>query len=211
MSDQTTLFSPGAADRWLHERRARSRGYLRVAGIDEVGRGPLAGPVVAAAVILPPNADLLSVRDSKQLRAAQREVLDRLIHERAVDIAIGSVGPEEIDAINILQASFQAMLRAVRRLHPTPDFLLIDGPYSLPVAIPHKGIKKGDQLSVSIASASIVAKVYRDRLMVEQHHHYPVYGFDRNKGYGTRQHLEALRRHGPCPLHRRTFRGVLPQ
>jgi ribonuclease HII len=211
MADQTFLFSAPAADHWLYERRARSRGYLCVAGIDEVGRGPLAGPVVAAAVILPPDTDLPSVRDSKQLSAAQREILEPIIHAHAVDIAIGSVAPEEIDAINILQATFQAMVRAVQGLHPTPDFLLIDGPYTLPVAIPQQGIKLGDQRSVSIAAASIVAKVYRDRFMAEQHHHYPAYGFDSNKGYGTRRHLEALRRHGPCPLHRRSFRGVLPR
>jgi ribonuclease HII len=208
MAAQKSLFTDASTDRCIFEKRAHRRGYRRVAGLDEVGRGPLAGPVVAAAVVLAPEVDLPSVRDSKQLTAAQRQVLERQIIECAVDVSIGSVSPGEIDKHNILQATFQAMMGALEGLLEVPDFLLIDGPYTLPVAIPQQGIKQGDQRSVSIAAASIVAKVHRDRFMTEQHHLYPVYGFANNKGYGTPEHLEALRRYGPCPLHRRTFRGV---
>lgn len=211
MADQALLFPAAAVNRRHFEQRAHSCGYQRVAGIDEVGRGPLAGPVVAAAVILPPDINLPSVRDSKQLSAAQRESLDQLIRAYALDIAIGWVAAEEIDATDILRATFEAMLRAIQDLRLTPDFILIDGPYTLPIGIPQQGIKQGDRRSLSIAAASVVAKVFRDRFMAEQHHHYPVYGFGCNKGYGTRRHLEALRRHGPCPLHRRSFRGVLPR
>jgi ribonuclease HII len=210
MAGQAPLFPAATADRGLFERRACSRGFLRVAGIDEVGRGPLAGPVVAAAVIFPAGIDLPAVRDSKQLSAARRLILQQQIRQCAVDIAIGSVDPEEIDAINILQATFQAMIRAVDGLRQQPDFLLIDGPYTLPLAIAQQGIKQGDQRSVSIAAASIIAKVHRDHFMAEQHLLYPNYGFVSNMGYGTRQHLEALRCYGPCPIHRRSFRGVLP-
>jgi ribonuclease HII len=174
-----------------------------------VGRGPLAGPVVAAAVILPAAADLPGVRDSKQLTAPQRETLLEQIMACARDTSIGAADALEIDATNILEATFQAMIRAVQGLRVVPDFLLIDGPYRLPLAIAQRGIVNGDRLSVSIAAASIVAKVYRDRLMCEQHRHYPVYGFDRHKGYATAEHLAALRCHGPCPLHRLSFRGVV--
>jgi ribonuclease HII len=211
MAAQKSLFPDASLDRCVFEKRAHRRGYRRVAGLDEVGRGPLAGPVVAAAVVLAPEVDLPFVRDSKQLTAAQRQVLARQIIECAVDVSIGSVSPGDIDKLNILQATFQAMMGALEGLLAVPDFLLIDGPYTLPVAIPQQGIKQGDQRSISIAAASIVAKVHRDRFMTEQHHLYPVYGFANNKGYGTPEHLEALRRYGPCPLHRRTFRGVCLQ
>jgi ribonuclease HII len=211
MTVQKCMFPIAATDRWIFERRARRRGYRRVAGLDEVGRGPLAGPVVAATVVLPPRVELSSVRDSKQLTALQRQVLKQQIIECGADISIGSVSPADIDACNILRASFQAMILALRGLREPPDFLLIDGPYTLPVAISQQGIKGGDQRSISIAAASIVAKVHRDQYMTEQHQLYPVYGFASNKGYGTPEHLEALRRYGPCPLHRRTFRGVCPE
>jgi ribonuclease HII len=191
------------------EREAHRRGYQLVSGIDEVGRGPLAGPVVAAAVILPQDVALPGVRDSKDLSAVQREDCCRDILSFASAVGVGCVEPAEIDRINILQATFQAMVQAIEGLPHLPDFLLIDGPYSLPLAIPQKGIPQGDRRSLSIAAASIVAKVHRDRLMCEYHAIYPSYGFAQNKGYGTAKHMEALRRHGPCPLHRLSFRGVV--
>lgn len=197
-------------DMLAFERRVHHQGFQRVAGIDEAGRGPLAGPVVAAAVILPQCLDLPGVRDSKLLSAAQREDCYRQITCSAVDMAVGCVEVAEIDRINILKASFKAMLLAVRGLQAPPDFLLIDGPYTLPVFIPQRGIPKGDQLSLSIAAASIVAKVRRDRIMHEYHELYPEYGFDRHKGYATEAHLQCLRKYGACPIHRMTFRGVNP-
>jgi len=197
-----------ATDLLFFERQARHRGFQLVAGIDEVGRGPLAGPVVAAAVILPEDAVLPRVRDSKELDASRRESCCRQILECALDVATGCVEAAEIDRINILQATFRAMILAVQNLTLLPDFLLIDGPYSLPLNISHEGIPRGDARSLSIAAASIVAKVHRDRMMCDYHFEYPHYGFDRNKGYGTAEHIEALRVHGPCPLHRLSFRGV---
>jgi ribonuclease HII len=194
----------------LHfEREAHRRGFQLVSGIDEVGRGPLAGPVVAAAVILPQKVELSGVRDSKDLTPVQRDVCCQDILSCAHAVGIGCVEPAEIDRINILRATFQAMIQAIENLQYPPDFLLIDGPYTLPLSIPQKGIPRGDSRSLSIAAASIVAKVHRDRLMCEYHMLYPAYGFDQNKGYGTAKHQEALRRHGPCPLHRLSFRGVV--
>jgi ribonuclease HII len=190
------------------EAQARRRGFRLVAGLDEAGRGPLAGPVVAAAVILPSDWKAEAVKDSKQLSQAQRERLDRVIRTKAVSVGVGVVEPAEIDRLNILQATFKAMAAAVAELSPPPDCLLIDGPYSLPLPLPQKGIPGGDRKSLSIAAASIVAKVYRDRLMEAYHARYPAYAFRVNKGYATRAHLEALKRHGPCAIHRLTFRGV---
>jgi len=201
--------APEATDPLFFEREAYRRGYALVSGVDEVGRGPLAGPVVAAAVILPRHADLPGVKDSKQLTATQREACCREILASAVSVGIGCIEPAVIDRLNILQATFKAMLQAVDKLEVQPDFLLIDGPYALPSPLPQKGIPRGDQRSLSIAAASIVAKVHRDRLMCEYHACYPAYDFARNKGYGTARHLEALRRHGPCPLHRLSFRRVV--
>jgi len=198
-----------APDLLCYEKRAYRQGLCRVAGIDEAGRGPLAGPVVAAAVILPPGLELPGVKDSKMLSAAQREdLLDRILRS-AIAVGIGCVSEAEIDRINILKASFLAMLMAVREITPPPDFLLIDGPYTLPVMIAQQGIPRGDQLSLSIAAASIVAKVHRDRIMSEYHRTYPEYGFDQHKGYATKAHLESLRKHGACPIHRASFRGVM--
>lgn len=202
-------FDTPANDMLFHEREARSRGFQLVVGIDEVGRGPLAGPVVAAAVILPYDAHLPGVRDSKKLRPSAREVCCREILSCSPNVGIGLVEAAEIDRINILQATFLAMMKAVEELRVTPDFLLIDGPYTLPLDIPQKGIPQGDQKSLSIAAASIVAKVNRDRLMTRYHDLYPAYGFNENKGYGSRRHMEAIRLHGPCRLHRKSFRGVL--
>lgn len=197
-----------AADMKVHEETARRQGFSVIAGVDEAGRGPLAGPVVAAAVLLPPHVDLAGVRDSKQLNARQREALCGAIFEAATAIGIGSVESAVIDRINVLQATFQAMLLAVRSLPFSPDLLLIDGPYRLPLSITQAGIPGGDQKSVSIAAASIVAKVHRDRIMRAYHDLYPAYGFDRHKGYGTAAHLKAIQQFGPCPLHRRSFKGV---
>jgi ribonuclease HII len=197
-----------AEDPLFFEKEAYRRGCQRVSGIDEVGRGPLAGPVVAAAVILPRQVELSGVKDSKLLSPAQREISCREILSCASAVGIGCIEPAEIDRVNILQATFKAMILAIESLSSRPDFLLIDGPYKLPLAIPQKGIPRGDQRSLSIAAASIVAKVHRDHLMSQYHEVYPAYGFAQNKGYGTAQHLAALRCHGPCPLHRLSFRGV---
>jgi len=194
----------------LFEERAYRRGFQRIAGIDEVGRGPLAGPVVAAAVILPPDATLPEVRDSKELTPARREACCRQILLCARDVGIGLIGAEEIDRLNILQATFLAMKMAVSNLKSPPDFLLIDGPYTLDLPIAQEGIPKGDSQSLSIAAASIVAKVHRDRLMCQYHNQYPHYAFDSNKGYGTARHLKALEDYGPCCIHRRSFRRVCP-
>lgn len=196
-------------DMLTYEKEARLQGFQTVVGIDEVGRGPLAGPVVAAAVILPHGPSLQDIRDSKKLSPSKREILCRRIHSSALCVGMGLVEPGEIDDVNILQATFKAMIHAVGELGVTPDFLLIDGPYKLPIDVAQMGIPQGDQKSLSIAAASIVAKVHRDALMARYHTLYPVYGFDRNKGYGTAEHLEAIRRYGPCPIHRMSFKGVL--
>lgn len=190
------------------ERAARLRGYRRIAGIDEVGRGPLAGPVVAAAVILPVRSRLVGVNDSKQLSERERERFYVAICEQAVGMGIGWADVAEIDQLNILEATRLAMRRALEQLVPPPDYVLIDA-VSLPgVSIPIRPIIKGDALSISIAAASIVAKVTRDRLMVSYHDTFPEYGFLSHKGYGTAEHLERLAYHGPCSIHRRSFAPV---
>lgn len=190
------------------EAMARRQGYGRIAGIDEAGRGPLAGPVVAAAVILPPDADLPEIDDSKKLTAAVRERLFSRIHEQAVAVGVGIGDHLLIDRINILQATLTAMRQAVQALSLLPDYLLIDGTSGISLSIPQKTIKKGDSASISIAAASIIAKVTRDRLMVEFDSRYPQYGFADHKGYGCASHLAAIAAHGPCEIHRKTFRGV---
>lgn len=193
----------------LHfETACRAEGYRLVAGLDEAGRGPLAGPVVAAAVILPPGERYPGVTDSKKLRPADRERAFDRIREKALAFAVAEVGHEEIDTLNILAASLKAMEKAVRGLSPAPGFLLIDGIFPLDIDIPQQCIKKGDQRSQTVAAASILAKVTRDRLMEAYHEQYPQYNFRMNKGYGTREHLEALKAHGVCPVHRRSFKGV---
>ncbi len=207
---QRQLVEALAVDMRLHERDAYRRGFRFICGIDEAGRGPLAGPVVAAAVVLPKSVRLPGVTDSKKLTSGQREDFFAKIRSRALAIGIGVVDNVEIDRINILQATFRAMTGAVGHLSIEPDFLLIDGPYELPLPTAQKGIPQGDCLSISIAAASIVAKVHRDRLMCEFHEKYPQYGFDSHKGYATARHCEALRRYGPCSLHRVTFNRVLP-
>ena len=176
-----------------------------ICGIDEAGRGPLAGPVVAAAVILDINCPILYVNDSKKLSEKKREELYDEIMEKAVSVGVGIASPETIDEINILQATYEAMHQAVERLKVTPDLLLVDA-VTIP-AMPMKqvGIIKGDAKSVSIAAASILAKVTRDRMMVEYDALYPEYGFAKHKGYGSQMHIEAIREYGSCPIHRRTF------
>jgi ribonuclease HII len=190
------------------ERVARLCGYRRIAGIDEAGRGPLAGPVVAAAVILPSRCRLLGINDSKQLPAKDREEAYTAILEQAVGVGVGSADVGEIDQLNILEATRLAMRRAVDQLDPPPDYLLIDAVVLLGFKVPTKPIIKGDSLSASIAAASIIAKVTRDRLMARYHEIFPEYGFLSHKGYGTAEHLERLARHGPCSIHRRTFAPV---
>jgi ribonuclease HII len=209
MAPQQRFCHPAPADVRHLEKRLARRGFQHIAGVDEAGRGPLAGPVVAAAVILPMAAELPGVRDSKQLTATQRDAAFGEISACAAAVSVACATPAEIDAANILQATFQAMLRAIHGLRVCPDFVLVDGPYRLPMAIAQRGVIRGDQRSLSIAAASIVAKVHRDRLMDEQHRLYPAYGFDQHKGYPTPGHLRALRQFGPCPIHRLSFRGVL--
>jgi len=198
-----------SADR-SREAALRRRGYRRIAGLDEVGRGCLAGPVVAAAVVLGRGESIRGLRDSKTLAPAARECLAQQIVERSEACAIGLVDAEDIDRSDILRATYEAMRRAVGSLRARPDFLLVDALTIPDLPIPQQGIIRGDGSTASIAAASIVAKVYRDHLMRTLHSAYPVYRFDSNKGYGTRQHLEALRRFGASPLHRTTFHGVLP-
>ena len=210
--ENLSLFSdhvdPSLSDPFFFEGLARRTGYRLIAGVDEVGRGPLAGPVVAAAVILPPDCTLDGVRDSKQMTPKAREAAFPAIQQQALATAIGVVSRDYIDEHNILNAALEAMRRAIWALAPRPDFILVDGISAVPLSIPQQCLKKGDRRSRSISAASVLAKVYRDRIMTAYHRMCPVYGFDRNKGYGTRGHLSALRRHGPSPFHRLTFRGV---
>lgn len=179
--------------------------FSYICGIDEVGRGPLAGPVVAAAVILPKDCDILYINDSKQLSAAKREELFDIIMEKAISVGIGMMGPKVIDDINILQATYKAMQQAIQKLNPQPDILLNDA-----VTIPNVNIKqvpiiKGDAKSISIGAASIIAKVTRDRMMEEYENIYPGYGFASNKGYGSAEHIKALKELGPTEIHRASF------
>jgi len=194
----------------LVDTELRRRGYARVAGVDEAGRGPLAGPVVAAAVVLPEGCVLPGLDDSKKLDAETRALLDREIRSRAVDVGLGVVDAATIDADNVLQASLAAMRQAVASLAPPPDALVVDAVRVPGVRLPQVPIVHGDALSSSVAAASIVAKVHRDALCEEMARRYPVYGFERHKGYGTPEHWEALRRFGPCPEHRLSYRGVVP-
>jgi ribonuclease HII len=193
---------------WTLEEAARGRGAMRIAGIDEVGRGPLFGPVVAAAVILPKGCHLKGLTDSKKLSEKKRNELDREIRLNAVSWAIAAVDAETIDRINIRRASLEAMQRAVEQLALSPDFLLIDGRDTIAWDCPQQAVIKGDATSFSIAAASVLAKVHRDRLLVELDAQYPGYGLARHKGYGSPEHLEALARLGPTPLHRKTFRPI---
>lgn len=190
---------------WRFEEEAAAQGYRAIIGTDEVGRGPLAGPVVAAAVVLPRDVELLGINDSKKLSEKRREALAQEIREKALAYRIAEVSPQEIDRLNILHAAEYAMKQAVEAL-PLGDYLLIDGQNQVDVALPHRNLIGGDGLSMSIAAASIIAKVHRDHLMEELDALYPQYGFAKNKGYGTADHYEALHQYGPCPIHRRSFR-----
>ena len=189
----------------VYELQYADRGFL--CGIDEVGRGPLAGPVVAGAVILPADCEILWLNDSKKLSEKKRELLYDEIMEKAVAVGIGAVSPERIDEINILQATYEAMRIAISKLSVKPDLLLNDAVKIPGVELPQVPIIKGDAKSVSIAAASIVAKVTRDRMMVQYEELYPGYEFASNKGYGSARHIAALKSLGPCPIHRRSFIG----
>jgi ribonuclease HII len=194
------------------EKQALSEGFRFVAGVDEVGRGCLAGAVVAAACILDLSKPLPEgLDDSKKISEKKRRQIDEEIRQSAVAFSIAQIEAEEIDEINILQATKKAMCLAIENLAPNADFLLIDAVQLKEISLPQKAIIKGDAISASIAAASILAKNYRDDLMKKLHATYPEYGFEKHVGYGTRAHLEALRKHGACPLHRKTFRGVLPE
>jgi ribonuclease HII len=188
------------------ERKAYQSGYRLVAGIDEAGRGPLAGPVVAAAVILPPEYHNSEINDSKKLSSQKREILYDVIRAEALTVGLGVVEAAAIDRINILQATLLAMKEALFDLSPSPDFVLIDGITSLPLSIPQQTIIKGDSRSVSIAAASIIAKVSRDRIMEVYHRQFSQYNFIKNKGYATEEHRAAIKEFGLCKIHRRSFR-----
>ncbi len=197
-----------ATDLHQEERQFFFQGYQWIAGVDEVGRGCLAGPVFAAAVILPRDCILPGLNDSKKLKASVRETLSEQILRQAVANHIAIVSVEEIDRINIFHASLKAMRLAIEGLSQSPDLVLIDGKFSVDISIPQKPLVGGDGRFASIAAASIIAKVARDRFMAEQERIFPDYGFAKHKGYGTAQHLRELRKHGPTPLHRRSFSPV---
>ncbi len=189
----------------IFEKIAYKEGYQLIAGVDEAGRGPLAGPVVAAAVILPSDYVNAEINDSKQLSAGKREKLYEIINKDAVAIGMGIVDTETIDHLNILQATLQAMREAVLELPTSPDFLLIDGLNRIALITPQKSVIKGDGLSISIAAASIIAKVSRDRIMEIYHRQFPQYNFRQNKGYGTKEHCNAIKQFGICKIHRKSF------
>ena len=194
---------------WQIEKAVRQNGYAQVAGIDEAGRGPLAGPVVSAAVILPHGFTCLGITDSKKLSKKKRALFFPRIMQAAVAVGVGICDHKEIDAANILAAALLSMKRAVQNLDIAPDFLLVDGKFTLSMDISQQAVIKGDAKSISIAAASIIAKVTRDRIMTTLHQAYPVYNFIQHKGYPTVLHKQAILDHGPCPVHRRTFKGVI--
>ncbi|MDZ7665819.1 MAG: ribonuclease HII [Desulfotignum sp.] len=191
------------------EQAVRQKGYKWLAGIDEAGRGPLAGPVVSAAVILPADFFCPDIRDSKILSEKKRRQLFPKIMAHALAVGVGLCDQKEIDATNILAAALCSMKRAVMNLDPGADFLLVDGKFPLDTHIPQQAVVKGDSLSLSIAAASIIAKVTRDRIMATFDQAYPQYHFIRHKGYPTGVHRQAIKDHGPCPVHRKTFKGVI--
>jgi ribonuclease HII len=198
----------GPDDPRCYETMMRERGFDLIAGVDEAGRGPLAGPVVAAAVIMPDGVMIPGVKDSKIMTEKARDAAFSVIINRAITVGIGVVSHNVIDESNILIASLEAMKLAALSLDPAPKFILVDGIHKIPITIPQTCIVKGDQLCHCISAASVIAKVYRDRIMHSYNTMFPEYGFSRNKGYGTAQHLISLRQHGACPIHRITFRGV---
>ncbi len=195
-------------DLWRFENKARQSGRMRIAGVDEAGRGPLAGPVVSAAVILPFSFSVSGVTDSKKLSPKKRQALYQQIYADADAIGIGIVDSGEIDRTDILKASLLSMVMAVNNLSPLPEHVLIDGIFGLPFSLSQEPIPKGDALSISIAAASIIAKVTRDSLMARYHEVYPDYGFAIHKGYPTPFHKEALRIYGCSPIHRKSYKGV---
>jgi ribonuclease HII len=196
-------------DLYRYDESLRKKGYLRIAGIDEAGRGPLAGPVVAAAVVFSRSITIKGLRDSKKVPEKERETLYPEILHFSEDIGIGIVGHEEIDRLNILRATRLAMQYAVKDLSKPPDILVIDA-LSLPsISIRQLSIIKGESISASIAAASIVAKFVRDKIMMEYHQQYPQYNFEKHKGYSTKEHLDMIRLYGPCPIHRKSFQRVM--
>lgn len=219
MTARSAKISPHNVDLFLFEREACQRGCRRVAGVDEAGRGPLAGPVVAAAAMLPlewiesglPD-ELHGLTDSKQLTASQRErFFDILANEADVSYGVALTNSVDIDRWNILRATHRAMNAALAKLDPAPDHALVDGREVKSLTFPQTALVKGDSRSYSIAAASVLAKVTRDRLMHDYHEQWPHYGFDEHKGYGTPQHLAAIAEHGPCPIHRMTFAPLKPR
>lgn len=194
-----------SVDLWGIENELYAQGYQLLCGVDEAGRGPLAGPVCAAAVILPRNAEIPGLNDSKKLSDKKRRELFPVIKETALAYAVVMVDEKTIDEINILQATFRAMEQAVAQLDITPDYILVDGNKLPALTVPARAVVHGDSLSASIAAASVLAKVTRDDFMLEQAKIYPKYGFDIHKGYGTKAHTSAILEHGPCPIHRTTF------
>jgi ribonuclease HII len=203
--------TPPPSAPYRYEARAWRSGVGRVAGIDEAGRGPLAGPVVAAAVVLAPDRRVASLADSKLLTPERREALFAVIHERALAVGVGVVDHETIDRVNILEATRRAMAGALAALTVVPELVITDFVALPALPCPQRNLVAGDRRCASVAAASIVAKVTRDRLMLEADRRFPEYGFARHKGYATVEHLAALDRHGPCPIHRRSFAGVWRQ
>lgn len=203
--------TPPATAPYHYEARAWRAGVVHVAGVDEAGRGPLAGPVVAAAVVIDPGRRIAGLADSKRLPPERRAELLDLIHARALAVGVGVVDPDTIDRINILRATRQAMLEALGRLDLKPDLVITDFVALAGIPCPQRNLVEGDARCASVAAASIVAKVTRDRLMRAADALYPLYGFARHKGYATTEHLDALDRHGPCAIHRRSFAGVWRQ
>jgi ribonuclease HII len=210
-NERTLMLKTRRKPSLAEEKSLRAEGFRFIAGVDEVGRGALMGPVVAAAVIMPENIKARwksRVRDSKQLSPEVREYLSPFIKETAISFGIGSTPNDIIDTVGIARATCIAMISAIQQLAPQPQFVLIDYVRLHELMIPQKGIIRGDSLCFSIACASIIAKVYRDRMVIEMDGDYPGYGFAGHKGYGTREHIACLREKGPCPLHRRSFRPV---
>ena len=195
-------------DTYSLERSLRQKGYQLIAGLDEVGRGPLAGPVVAACVILQENCDNSSFVDSKTINAKNRSRLYKELKQNGAQISVGVVSETDIDRLNILQASLLAMKKAILTMPVQPDFLLVDGNQPVPISIPQQSLVKGESKSASIAAASIVAKVVRDEMMDQYHLQYPEYNFQKNRGYPTLEHRNAIKIYGPCAIHRQSFKCV---
>lgn len=206
---QGILFDVPPPDTNFYEKRLIEKGFKYVAGVDEVGRGCLAGPVLAAAVILRLPCTIEAIKDSKQVSVKMRESLFDIINKEAVAVGFGIVEPREIDEINILQATLKAMRLAIESLNPKPQYVLVDGSHVVPIALPQLIIPKGDYRSVTVGAASIMAKVKRDRMMAELEKAYSGFSFSVHKGYGTKAHLEELKKCGPTDIHRKSFRGVI--